>query len=59
MVVGQRGRRTPRAELDSMAAAIGRPARQRTTDYSSPPPDYSSPRPNGCIRSALTLADAR
>jgi FO synthase len=43
------------AELEGMAAAIGRPARQRTTDYGTPTPERLATARSDAGRRALTL----
>ena len=43
------------AELEAMAAAIGRPARQRTTDYGTPTPERMATARSDEGRRALTL----
>jgi FO synthase len=44
------------AELEAMAAAIGRPARQRTTDYGVPSPERIATARSEQGRRALTLS---
>ena len=43
------------AQLESMAAEIGRPARQRTTDYGTPSPERLATARTDAGRRALTL----
>jgi FO synthase len=43
------------AELEAMAAGIGRPARQRTTDYGTPSAERMATARSDAGRRALTL----
>jgi FO synthase len=43
------------AELEAMATGIGRPARQRTTEYGTPPPERLATARSDAGRRALTL----
>ncbi|CAB4937058.1 unannotated protein [freshwater metagenome] len=43
------------AQLESMAAGIGRPARQRTTDYGTPSAERLATARTDAGRAALTL----
>ena len=47
------------AELEAMAAAIGRPARQRTTDYGTPTQERLTTARSHAGRRALTLSITR
>src|ERR1700710_2454860 len=44
------------AELEAIAAAVGRPARPRTTEYGTPSPGRAGPAPSEAGRRALTLS---
>jgi FO synthase len=44
------------AELEAIAAAVGRPARQRTTEYGTPSPERLATARSEAGRRALTLS---
>ncbi|HEV7725693.1 MAG TPA: bifunctional FO biosynthesis protein CofGH [Modestobacter sp.] len=55
MAGSQNGSLKTIAELEAMAAAIGRPARQRTTEYGTPPAERLATARSDAGRRALTL----